>query len=61
MWRHLVSSPALANIAQELTRCLFLENLNALRDWGLAKDYVRMQWLMLQQNQPDDLIIATRL
>ncbi len=49
----------LANIAQGLEPCLYLGNLNALRDWGHAKDYVRMQWLMLQQEQPDDYVIAT--
>ena len=49
----------MANIAVGLEKCLFLGNLNALRDWGHAKDYVRMQWLMLQQDQPDDFVIAT--
>lgn len=49
----------LANIAQGLERCLYLGNLNALRDWGHAKDYVRMQWLMLQQEKPEDFVIAT--
>ncbi len=49
----------LANIAQGLERCLYLGNLNALRDWGHAKDYVRMQWLMLQQDRPEDFVIAT--
>lgn len=49
----------LANIAQGLEPCLYLGNLNALRDWGHAKDYVRMQWLMLQQDEPDDFVIAT--
>ena len=49
----------LANIAQGLESCLYLGNLNALRDWGHAKDYVEMQWLMLQQDQPDDFVIAT--
>lgn len=49
----------LANIAQGLEDCLFMGNLDALRDWGHAKDYVRMQWLMLQQNQPEDFVIAT--
>ena len=39
--------------------CLFLGNLNALRDWGHAKDYVEMQWLMLQQKKPEDYVIAT--
>jgi len=49
----------LAHIAQGLERCLYLGNLDALRDWGHAKDYVRMQWLMLQQSQPEDFVIAT--
>lgn len=49
----------LANIAQGLEGCLYLGNMDALRDWGHAKDYVRMQWLMLQQEQPEDFIIAT--
>jgi GDPmannose 4,6-dehydratase len=49
----------LANIAQGLEQCLFMGNLDALRDWGHAKDYVRMQWLMLQQGQADDFVIAT--
>jgi len=49
----------LANIAQGLEDCLYLGNLNALRDWGHAKDYVKMQWLMLQQEQPEDYVIAT--
>jgi GDPmannose 4,6-dehydratase len=49
----------LANIAQGLEKCLHLGNMDALRDWGHAKDYVRMQWLMLQQDQPDDFVIAT--
>lgn len=49
----------LANIAQGLEACLYLGNLNALRDWGHAKDYVQMQWLMLQQEQPKDYVIAT--
>ena len=49
----------LANIAQGLEQCLFMGNLDALRDWGHAKDYVRMQWMMLQQNQPEDFVIAT--
>lgn len=51
----------LANIAQGLEKCLYMGNMDALRDWGHAKDYVRMQWLMLQQNQPDDFVIATGL
>ena len=49
----------LANIAQGLEECLFMGNLDALRDWGHAKDYVEMQWLMLQQDEPDDFVIAT--
>ena len=49
----------LANIAQGLDTCLHLGNMDALRDWGHAKDYVRMQWMMLQQDQPDDFVIAT--
>jgi GDPmannose 4,6-dehydratase len=49
----------LSNIAQGLEQCLFLGNMDALRDWGHAKDYVRMQWMMLQQEQPDDFVIAT--
>jgi len=49
----------LANIAQGLEDCLYMGNLSALRDWGHAKDYVRMQWLMLQQEQPEDFVIAS--
>lgn len=49
----------LANIAQGLERCLYMGNLDALRDWGHAKDYVRMQWMMLQQAQAEDFVIAT--
>jgi len=49
----------LANIAQGVEECLYLGNLDALRDWGHAKDYVRMQWMMLQQDQPEDFVIAT--
>ena len=49
----------LANIALGLDTCLSLGNMDALRDWGHAKDYVRMQWMMLQQDQPDDFVIAT--
>jgi GDPmannose 4,6-dehydratase len=51
----------LANIAQGLEPCLYMGNLDALRDWGHAKDYVRMQWMMLQQDKPDDFVIATGL
>ena len=49
----------LANISQGLEDCLYMGNIDALRDWGHAKDYVRMQWLMLQQDQPEDYVIAT--
>jgi GDPmannose 4,6-dehydratase len=49
----------LANIAQGLEDCLYMGNMNALRDWGHAKDYVRMQWMMLQQDEPEDFVIAT--
>ena len=49
----------LANISQGLEDCLYMGNLDALRDWGHAKDYVRMQWLMLQQDQAEDFVIAT--
>jgi GDPmannose 4,6-dehydratase len=50
---------ALANISQGLEACLYLGNMDALRDWGHAKDYVRMQWMMLQQDEPRDYVIAT--
>ena len=50
---------AIANIAQGLEKCLYLGNIDSLRDWGHAKDYVRMQWMMLQQEQADDFVIAT--
>lgn len=50
---------ALARIKLGMQSCLFLGNLNAKRDWGHAKDYVEMQWLMLQQDQPEDFVIAT--
>lgn len=50
---------ALARIKLGLQDCLYLGNLNARRDWGHAKDYIEMQWLMLQQEQPDDFVIAT--
>ncbi len=49
----------LANISQGLDDCLYLGNMDALRDWGHAKDYVRMQWMMLQQEKPVDYVIAT--
>lgn len=51
----------LANIAQGLEKCLYMGNLDSLRDWGHAKDYVRMQWLMLQQEKAEDFVIATGL
>ena len=50
---------ALARILLGLSSCLYLGNMNARRDWGHARDYVEMQWLMLQQEQPDDFVIAT--
>jgi len=50
---------ALARISLNLQDCLYLGNLDAKRDWGHAKDYVKMQWLMLQQDQPEDFVIAT--
>lgn len=49
----------LCNIALGLEKCIYMGNLNALRDWGHAQDYVRMQWLMLQQSEPEDFVIAT--
>ncbi len=49
----------IANIAQGLESCLHLGNMDALRDWGHTKDYVRMQWMMLQQDEPEDFVIAT--
>ena len=49
----------LANIAQGIDRCLYMGNLDALRDWGHARDYVRMQWMMLQCDEPEDFVIAT--
>ncbi len=50
---------AIANISQGIESCLYLGNLNALRDWGHAKDFVKMQWMMLQNDTPDDFVIAT--
>ncbi len=50
---------ALARIKMGLQDCLYLGNMDALRDWGHARDYVEMQWLMLQQEQPEDFVIAT--
>ena len=49
----------LANISQNLENCLYMGNIDSLRDWGHAKDYVRMQWMMLQQDTPEDYVIAT--
>ena len=49
----------LANISQGLEDCLYMGNIDALRDWGHAKDYVRMQWMMLQQDKAEDFVIAT--
>ncbi|MEM7732691.1 MAG: GDP-mannose 4,6-dehydratase [Pseudomonadota bacterium] len=51
----------LSNIAQGLEDCLYMGNIDSLRDWGHAKDYVRMQWMMLQQDMPEDFVIATGL
>lgn len=49
----------LANIGQGLEKCLYMGNIDSLRDWGHAKDYVRMQWMMLQQKEAEDFVIAT--
>ncbi|MDD1620064.1 MAG: GDP-mannose 4,6-dehydratase [Methylococcaceae bacterium] len=49
----------LSNIATGLEQCLYMGNMDSLRDWGHAKDYVRMQWMMLQQEKPEDFVIAT--
>jgi len=49
----------LCNIAQGLEKCLYMGNMDALRDWGHAKDYVKVQWMMLQQDKPEDFVIAT--
>jgi GDPmannose 4,6-dehydratase len=49
----------LANISQGLESCLYMGNIDSLRDWGHAKDYVKMQWMMLQQDEPQDFVIAT--
>ena len=49
----------LTNIALGLEPCLYMGNIDSLRDWGHAKDYVRMQWMMLQQDEPEDFVIAT--
>lgn len=50
---------AMANISQGVEKCLYLGNMDSLRDWGHAKDYIEMQWLMLQQDEPEDFVIAT--
>jgi GDPmannose 4,6-dehydratase len=49
----------LCNIALGLEKCLYMGNIDSLRDWGHAKDYVKMQWMMLQQDAPEDFVIAT--
>ena len=49
----------ICNIALGLDKCLYMGNINSLRDWGHAKDYVRMQWMMLQRDTPEDFVIAT--
>ena len=49
----------LARVDAGLEKCLYMGNLDSLRDWGHARDYVEMQWLMLQQEQPEDFVIAT--
>ena len=50
---------AVARISRGLQKCLYMGNIEALRDWGYAPDYVEMMWLMLQQEQPDDYVVAT--
>ena len=50
---------ALTSIDQEIQDCLYIGNLDSKRDWGHAKDYVELQWKMLQQDEPDDYVIAT--
>ena len=50
---------AVARISRGLQRCLYMGNINALRDWGYAPDYVQMMWMMLQQDEPDDYVVAT--
>lgn len=50
---------AICNISQGLEKCLYLGNMDALRDWGHARDYVKMQWMMLQADTPEDFVIAT--
>lgn len=49
----------MANVALGLEKCIYMGNIDSLRDWGHAKDYVRMQWMMLQQDSPEDFVIAT--
>lgn len=49
----------MASIAQGLEQCVYKGNLDALRDWGHAKDYVRMQWMLFQQDKAEDFVIAT--
>ena len=49
----------LARVDAQLDECLYMGNLDSLRDWGHARDYVEMQWLMLQQDRPEDFVIAT--
>lgn len=51
----------LSNVAVGLDKCLYMGNIDSLRDWGHAKDYIRMQWMMLQQDEPEDFVIATGL
>jgi GDPmannose 4,6-dehydratase len=50
----------LANISQGLEECLYMGNIDALGDWSHAKDYVRMQWLILEHDKPEGFVIATR-
>ena len=50
---------AVARISRGLQKCLYMGNINALRDWGYAPDYVLMMWMMLQQDKPDDYVVAT--
>ena len=52
-------TPGLARVDAELDECLYIGNLDSLRDWGHARDYIEMQWLMQQHNQPEDFVIAT--
>ena len=50
---------AVARISRGIQKCLYMGNINALRDWGYAPDYVQMMWMMLQQDKPDDYVVAT--